>query len=1531
MLSRSSDVERFRKHFTESDLISIFNLPKYKKPEDKFDSARYQSFLEFYEKIKNQLRTEIDSGKGNILDAFTYDSQYSDKLDEMKKEYYNIYLKSIDERTAYKAGPEITDDNGIRRKYPHFESDLFNKGNLVYQKYEEQLDFPKDTKGKTIKLEHQTDEQVFSLFGKRIEGLKHCQTYNISKQDSLEQEYYQKEYERESSTYESLKSNTQMSFLEKIEKMSKTNFYDYQTLNSYLAGLYNMKLLEEILSNPKEELYARTFLPESCFYDILEEGKITKKINFVKVKELLDTGDRNYRQYVFGNYTDNFLTKLKQTIPFLYDVGGVLEKPNYEDNCNLLVNWTLLLDLLYSRCAISNNTPLAPLRFVLPYNYANPNTFEELAEGNKKSIIFNVRYRTPMDDIFDNNMPGNASNADFVGIISIKYYHNQTGKIRVWFLFVFKNNNITNRKRTNVITGVREPFFLCNYRLRHINMYGLFEKHSITHYEILYFYELCKQGKLFLYKPMGQYENDNSIFISPKNNLDDIPFLKDLSLTKAEITLKEASGNYEEIPETNFHLSYNLSSNLSNKNNRYKHGEMQTGGNIKIEIKSDTNENKLFFSDLSLSKYYIEFINAVQNLDNLYWYSKNNKLDYNSPSRHIINKYLQISYPYSLIDNNTSKFSFYRASSRKDLQLIGKYNHISIGFYYLNEIFKKYELFKYINKNDKILSLDNGMSLLEYVSFQNYSFDSITDIITESQNYYTNLLLEWRERLSKISSIYKINNINYAGGIYDIEKKLENSNICRNNKFIYLNLRKYIDGVGKYDDYYNIPLYIAGLYFSIKHLASNGILLFNIQSVAYKHLADIILIFAEYFEKYELYYPDIHSRYKRSGASVLFFNFKGLNEKIINELNLLLDSVKNIYPNEANDFNIHNSELRDELYIYKQPIPNKPMKNIIGFLDYDITDKVYEPFWQFNDSRYFSQVLYLQKMTTILTSANSEKFIATKLPTPDQITSSILYCKKWDIPYFDKYNTSKIDSFISRNILAEMYGLAEPILYNFKTPFKTYIANKIILNPRFSKSSRSSILSTIHSKSTNSKHSSKSKSKLPLDRKTQKRLSSSASMGAFLRDVFKNNTTKSYHSRTRTRTQITSTKSTHRTITRRRSTLKRVNMSLLEPIFPSNNQLVQVGRLIDSRRDFSKPAMKAGMKYDPQTWLYDKLKEQLRYYKGKGTQRQVPNLDKMVQQRLGDFSISQAWLKMYEIISDCDLVPRTQKGTFRSFHICEAPGTFINALNNYIRTKTSYTDFDWMAQSLNPKTAKIADTYGLVERHPDRWDWGATRTGDITQVENIRYYMKKVQRHHANQPINLMTSDCGLPMGDPKYEFVAFASYVAILAILPKGGTMVYKILSPIDLPLVWNLIYITFTNFKELAFFKPVQNSQSREFYIIAKDYLGTAPPVIDKLLDIVQRWSKLEKQGYKAPWVENTDLFNDKYPEEFVAQVLAISERLAQNYVNSIERIIYYVDNYESLGGEYQKHIEKYIEEKNEDWIRRYRPRKLENKWIL
>ena len=116
---------------------------------------------------------------------------------------------------------------------------------------------------------------------------------------------------------------------------------------------------------------------------------------------------------------------------------------------------------------------------------------------------------------------------------------------------------------------------------------------------------------------------------------------------------------------------------------------------------------------------------------------------------------------------------------------------------------------------------------------------------------------------------------------------------------------------------------------------------------------------------------------------------------------------------------------------------------------------------------------------------------------------------------------------------------------------------------------------------------------------------------------------------------------------------------------------------------------------------------------------------------------------------DCDLVPTNRKGIFKSFHICEAPGAFISCINHYIHTKTQYNSYEWKSQSLKPKGSKskkdtIGDTYGFMKKYPNHWDFGIDDTGDITNIENIKYYAKMAKEMN----INLMTSDCGLPWGD---------------------------------------------------------------------------------------------------------------------------------------------------------------------------------------
>ena len=1073
--------------------------------------------------------------------------------------------------------------------------------------------------------------------------------------------------------------------------------------------------------------------------------------------------------------------------------------------------------------------------------------------------------------------------------------HQHVKEFRNWTLFIFESNDKTS-KFTEYITGEIPDIVILDNLTQQVINGSILSRDSITYEELKDFERRYKKGEIYLY--LSELDN-KTIFISKHNNLDTIEFLNPVKLKKIYLSNMHTYGQTTARSKRAFRISKTL----------------QTGGNLSYSLINRVNArftNKLSFENTLDNGTFISFMNTYHLL-----HLKGSKLTTEA---------LLPIYPYLLISPNEISYSFLHADNKRFLITkyfnleTNLYSPVNYKYYSLYEVLYTTNILTNLKKSDNILNIGYNLAPIEVIQLSNYQVNDIFCIIPNSrENYYSNVSKKWKDMISNISSIYKFH-LEYFEGTSYLLPKLHPDFYGKFNLVVYTVY--YIKNeIYMFENFYNTINLFIGALCGLKYTNHNGTFIMHFGNVVFQQTADIFLILKKYFKTADLYYPEISNLIKNSGIMGIFKDFKGIPSNELQELENILNDLQSIYPNNTQDFEVFDKELRDKYNITELLTTNengftKPIKYISGFLDIPENKKmdVYKEIIDFNNSIYIKKLLFVQKVIYFLHNPELTKTI--KTPTSEQITSSILYCKKYDIQYFNKFHTAKIDSYISRNILSEMYGLTEPILYYFKTPYKVHIADKIILNPRFSKlsSSSASILSTKKNKPITriSRH---------LDKKTKTRLSNAQSLAFFLKDIMQisnNSRSKSID------------KPSDKPISKRYSTLKRVNISLLEPLFTSNNQLVQVGRLIDSRRDFSKPAIKAGMKYDPQTWLYDKLKEQLRYYKGKGSKREVPNLDTLVQERLGDRSISQAWLKMYEIITECDLVPRTQKGTFRSFHLCEAPGTFINALNNYIRTKTNYTDFDWMAQSLHPRLADIKDTYGLIKRHSERWGWGADGTGDITQVANIRYYAKLAKQRFPSG-INLMTSDCGLAWGDSKYELVAFASYVAILAILPKGGTMVYKILSPIDLPLIWNLIYITFTNFKELAFFKPVQNSQSREFYIIAKDYLGTQESVIDKLLGIVQRWSRLESREYKAPWLETLDLFRDTYPEEFVSQVLTISERLSQNYTNSIERIIYYMDNYESLGEEYRKHIEKYIEEKNEDWISRYRPRKLENKWIL
>jgi hypothetical protein len=910
---------------------------------------------------------------------------------------------------------------------------------------------------------------------------------------------------------------------------------------------------------------------------------------------------------------------------------------------------------------------------------------------------------------------------------------------------------------------------------------------------------------------------------------------------------------------------------------KIKQNNVNNNNNIKLETSKD--EEKIYDSNNLISGYvYNSFLNLEKKT---IYYSNEKKEEYNL-KYNLIKKIIN---DYELISNfNETINIIYGLQYQKSK--ITKYHQFNPEFNQYNEIIIKYNLLK--EKNKDILIFEDNLAAAEYISYQQYKYNKLHNVVRNNIPDYEKYKNNYNKFINNIAKIYNINTIKYNDTLYNLPfVKIDNLD-NKYNKYdiiIYSYYDFYFDSnLYMYENILNIPTILVGSLIGLKYTNLGGTFIIHFGSVAYKPIADIYLLLSRYFIKSDLYYPEFSNLFKKTGTYGIFRDFKGINDNELQHIVDLLNDVKKVYPLGSESFNIYTPEIRDYFGI-KKPIDSviaKNYKHITGFLNYKEDDPIYNDILLFNESRYIKQNLYMNKLIKFL-DMPLEYLESIKIPTEEQIINSVLYCQKWGLKYFDKYNEKPFQDKFGKQILTEIYGLQEPIIYNFKTPSKFHKIKsiKLYLSRRITKKQNYKLKS-------NKSKSNKSKSSRSLFAFSKKKNKSHKLSFIFDDSII---------------SKKLSTKLSKKR-NRELSTLTNKSIHLLPELEESYDLLNQTGHLIDSRRNIT---IKDETKQLPDWYVVNKL---FRDYKHtQDTEKE--HLDIVVRRKLNDDSISQAWLKLYEIITDCKIVPTDRSGTFKSFHICEAPGTFINCLNNYIHTKTKYDNFDWKAQSLNPKIAKIGDQFGLIKGHPERWNWGLDGTGDMTNINNIKYYAKFAQG------INLMTSDCGLDMKTSGYEKVAFASILSILYMLPISGTMVYKIMSPISEPVILNLIYIAYSNFNELIFYKPVQNNWSREFYIVGKGYKGTDKTILDRFLDVLNTF----KEGQK------TDLFNDKYPEIFVYQMAEISKKLANNWAYTIERNIYYLDNFKKLSPNFIKLKKQYFDEKNQDWINKYKPMRIQN----
>ena len=313
-------------------------------------------------------------------------------------------------------------------------------------------------------------------------------------------------------------------------------------------------------------------------------------------------------------------------------------------------------------------------------------------------------------------------------------------------------------------------------------------------------------------------------------------------------------------------------------------------------------------------------------------------------------------------------------------------------------------------------------------------------------------------------------------------------------------------------------------------------------------------------------------------------------------------------------------------------------------------------------------------------------------------------------------------------------------------------------------------------------------------------------------------------------------------------------------------------------------------------------------------------------------TVSNAFIKLWEILTLFDIIPERERdihiqdstsynknilftphpsNVFRVFHMCEAPGQMILGCKYFTDTKRKHiTDYEWIANSLNPNNkintikygVPLGDSYKLMKNNPSKWLWGIDNTGDITNVNNIKWFRNNIHKHIINNDtktdtdtkkptptpmLNLIIGDGGLGTGNDTLALqkLDLAQVIMVLACSSIGGSCIIKHFTPYvsnhpetikASSFFISLLYLYYVAFDEIILHKPYSsNMDSGEFYVIGKGFKGVPEHGINNLYKSLNKFK-----------VNNAILDVEHIPETFKIQITAFIAKMCQYNIKGIDK---------------------------------------------
>jgi hypothetical protein len=287
--------------------------------------------------------------------------------------------------------------------------------------------------------------------------------------------------------------------------------------------------------------------------------------------------------------------------------------------------------------------------------------------------------------------------------------------------------------------------------------------------------------------------------------------------------------------------------------------------------------------------------------------------------------------------------------------------------------------------------------------------------------------------------------------------------------------------------------------------------------------------------------------------------------------------------------------------------------------------------------------------------------------------------------------------------------------------------------------------------------------------------------------------------------------------------------------------------------------------------------------------------------------VTNAWLKMYELceylVPMCEEKLKNKEVTYKrggkehksfrvnkdknisSFHLAEAPGNFLLAINHWLNNRYPNANWTWRANSYreiySAESEYLTDVYGLMSAYPDNWEYGADGDGDITSPSNIISFAKQ-KYDFSTGDVKYMPPSMNYDLEEEINTPVIFGQFISSISVLEVGGISILKMFNFHTAPMAC-MMYIGSYCFDKFMVVKPETSRMANsEIYTVGIGYKGNMLPVYMEAIFKYMNFIRYLNTGIPVP-----ALFTG-LPDEYMDVLANVAGELCDSQITGLERNI-------------------------------------------